>query len=271
MIGLDNGGRLNDWDLCRGVGADRSLEGPRTVRRRPRASTCAELDLQGTWQFISTRLLECPGSKHTLTDDLESHFFVLMWVALHWVKHDKAGEIDMKFIFDQQRPLSHGIVDGGVGKSEMYKTKQKELHGIQFACKPFNKLFWRLWGLFSDYNKQRWAASEEREGDTDADVDSDEDPSSGAESAPTRPEPSVLPEKMLRLFEVALKRPGWIDDKVADQFPRAGGVATSRMALPKMDSVDNRADANPAKRRWISKSLGHDLEPEMSAKRAKLE
>ena len=32
MIGLDNEGRLNDWDLCRGVIVDKSLEGPRTVR-----------------------------------------------------------------------------------------------------------------------------------------------------------------------------------------------------------------------------------------------
>ena len=32
MIGLDDGGRLNDWDLCRGVNVDKSLEGPRTVR-----------------------------------------------------------------------------------------------------------------------------------------------------------------------------------------------------------------------------------------------
>ena len=32
MIGLDDEGRLNDWDLCRGVNVDKSLEGPRTVR-----------------------------------------------------------------------------------------------------------------------------------------------------------------------------------------------------------------------------------------------
>ena len=34
MIGLDDEGRLNDWDLCRGVNVDKSLEGPRTVRER---------------------------------------------------------------------------------------------------------------------------------------------------------------------------------------------------------------------------------------------
>jgi len=34
MIGPDNEGRLNDWDLCRGVSVENSLEGPRTVRGR---------------------------------------------------------------------------------------------------------------------------------------------------------------------------------------------------------------------------------------------
>jgi hypothetical protein len=193
-----------------------------------------------------------------------------MWAALHWVEHDKAGEIDMEFIFDQQRPLPHGIVDGGVGKSEMYKTKQKELHEVEFACKPFNKLFWRLWGLFSEYNKQRWAASGKWEGDSDSDEHLGEGSGSGADSSP-RPEPSVSPEKMIKLFEAALKRQGWTDDKVADQFPRVGSVAVSRVALPKMDSADNRVDPNQAKKRGISKSLGYDLEPGVLAKRAKLE
>ena len=32
MIALNGEGKLNDWDLCRGVNVDRSLEGPRTVR-----------------------------------------------------------------------------------------------------------------------------------------------------------------------------------------------------------------------------------------------
>jgi len=31
MIGLNDEGRLNDWDLCRDVDVDKSLEGPRTV------------------------------------------------------------------------------------------------------------------------------------------------------------------------------------------------------------------------------------------------
>ena len=35
----------------------------------------------------------------------------------------------------------------------------------------------------------------------------------------TGPEPSVSPKEVIDLFEAAIKQPGWIDDKVADQFP----------------------------------------------------
>jgi len=254
-----------------GCGSCRELGGsPNGERVFTYASTYADADSQGTWQFISTRLLESPGSKHTLSDDLESHFFVLMWAALHWVKHDKAGEIDMGLIFDQKRPLPHGIVDGGMGKSEMYKSEQKELHDVEFSCKPFNNLFWGLWELFSEYNKQRWATSGSgrRMGLRSRNVTG-----SGMDSTP-RPEPSVSPEEMIELFETALELEGWTNDKVADQFPRTGSTATSYTNLSKVEKagdVDGPAGRNPPKRRWISKSAGNTLEPEASTKRAKLE
>jgi len=162
MIGLDGKGRLNDWDLCRDVNVDKSLEGPRTVSVL--ASLCnsdnTHMFLQGTWQFMSTRLLTTPGSRHTITDDLESHFFVLMWAALHWVEHNRPGDsyVDMEQIFDQQRPSPGGIVKGGLGKVSMYGASDSELHDIEFACEPFNKLFWVLWKLFAKYLTRRWNA-----------------------------------------------------------------------------------------------------------------
>ena len=110
---------------------------------------------------MSTRLLTSPGSKHTITDDLESHFFVLMWTALHWVKHNRsdAPAIDMEHIFDQQRPLPDGVIKGGAGKVEMYGSRDSELHEVEFACKPFNKLFWDLWKLFARYLARRREAA----------------------------------------------------------------------------------------------------------------
>ena len=114
---------------------------------------------------MSTRLLTNPGSRHTITDDLEAHFFVLMWTALHWVKHNQPDDppIDMAYIFDQQRPYGPGIIKGGAGKKEMYSSRDTELHAVEFGCKPFNNLFWGLWLLFSRYLGRRQEA--EREGD----------------------------------------------------------------------------------------------------------
>ena len=34
---------------------------------------------------------------------------------------------------------------------EMYGSKNSELRGVQFTCKPFNELFWDLWRLFAKY------------------------------------------------------------------------------------------------------------------------
>ena len=163
MISLDEEGRLNDWDLCRSVNVDKSLEGPRTVGGLTFVYDSASIHvcLQGTWQFMSTRLLADPRSKHTITDDLESHWFVLMWTALHWVKHDQSNDpiIDMEYIFNQQRPLPGGITQGGAGKAGMYWSRSSELHEVEFSCKPFDGLFWDLWMLFAGYLTRRMEAA----------------------------------------------------------------------------------------------------------------
>ena len=113
---------------------------------------------------MSTKLLSNPGARHTITDDLESHFFVLMWTALHWVKHDRPGHprINMGYIFDQQCPYDDGVIMGGAGKIIMYESQNSGLADIQFACKPFNDLFWDLWMLFSKYLEGRRSAGREK-------------------------------------------------------------------------------------------------------------
>ena len=114
---------------------------------------------------MSTRLLDNPGARHTITDDLESHFFVLMWTALHWVKHNRPGRsfIDMKYIFDQQRSDVDGMVKGGAGKTQMYGRRGGGLCGVEFSCKPFDDLFWGLWKLFGKYLLDRQRAAQEDE------------------------------------------------------------------------------------------------------------
>lgn len=68
----------------------------------------------------------------------------------------------------------------------------------------------------------------------------------------------MAPQEVVDLFEAALKQPGWIDDKVPDQFPRVQGKKDSGMPPPGSDS--DGANANRGKKRGFSKSLGVDLE-----------
>ena len=80
------------------------------------------------------------------------------------------------------------------------------------------------------------------------------------------PEPSVSPQTMIGLFEAALKQPGWIDDKVEDQFPSVGSRSTSGIPLSDADGGEGRG--NQGKKRGPSKSLGVDLE-QLGVKRQK--
>ena len=152
----------------------------------------------------------------------------------------------MKLIFDHHWLLPDGTVEGGFGKSRMYMSKQQGLLGVKFACEPFNDLFWKLWGVFYSYNMQRWLMG------------------SGVETA-SGPEPSVSPDLMKKLFKEALEQPGWTDDKVEDQFPRTGGVDTSRMPASHMESMVI------GKRPCVSQSAGGTPGPTTFTKRAKLE
>ena len=227
------------------------------------------IGIQGTWQFMSTRLLTSPGSRHKIADDLESHYFVLMWTALHWVKHNRPGDpsVGMEHIFDQQWSSANGIVEGGAGKVVMYGSKNSHLRGVEFVCKPFNELFWALWTLFAKYLARiRSAVLEESLGPGEhflQDSNFEE-----ALNSDTDPEPSVSPREVIDLFEAALGQPGWIDDKASDQFPRAGSKNTSGNPLSDLGNGEGHCNPNQGKKRVLGQSLGIDLE-QLPAKRPK--
>ena len=83
------------------------------------------------------------------------------------------------------------------------------------------------------------------------------------------PEPSVWPWEAIDLFEDALKQPGWIDDKVADQFPGYGSKNASGNPLSELNNgVVNYGNPTQGKKRGLSKNLGIDLE-QLPAKRPK--
>ncbi|KAF8811756.1 hypothetical protein BYT27DRAFT_7133739 [Phlegmacium glaucopus] len=99
-------GILIDWDmclLCREHGGE-----PRSGRT-------------GTWAFISAKILQNQGPTvtHTLWDDIESAFWVLIYEALLYLKHDKHPLLlskQMQLLFSDNFFLEPGLVVGGDGK-----------------------------------------------------------------------------------------------------------------------------------------------------------
>ena len=114
---------------------------------------------------MSTRLLSVEGKVHELSDDLESHFFVLLFEGLHFLAHNKPHAISTEIIFDQ------AIVDpetgnhtGGQGKAGLYTGMVAVINDrLIFTSKPFTTLIRGLYRLFAslhDYHKAKdWKRS----------------------------------------------------------------------------------------------------------------
>ncbi|KAH9020340.1 hypothetical protein EDB84DRAFT_578182 [Lactarius hengduanensis] len=106
LITEERSGILIDWDLSKKVVKDRS------EKQRQYSRT-------GTWQFISIARLRNPSMRpHEVSDDLESFFWVLLYLV---VKCRSVGKIDlskqMQNVFDQNDDMDDdGIIRGGTGK-----------------------------------------------------------------------------------------------------------------------------------------------------------
>ena len=75
--------------------------------------------MQGTWQFISISRLRDPSTRpHQVSDDLESFFWVLLYLVVKCcnITGDDLSE-NMKDVFDQHNDMDrNGNVTGGKGK-----------------------------------------------------------------------------------------------------------------------------------------------------------
>ncbi|KAH9165209.1 hypothetical protein EDB89DRAFT_1911545 [Lactarius sanguifluus] len=75
------GGLLIDWDLCKLVDPD-----------DPSAGGARQPARMGTWQFMVADLIVNPKISHTFIHDIESAFFILLWMATHYVQAKMATE-----------------------------------------------------------------------------------------------------------------------------------------------------------------------------------
>ncbi|KAF9070525.1 hypothetical protein BDP27DRAFT_1220628, partial [Rhodocollybia butyracea] len=73
IIFFKSRGYLIDWE--------RSIKVTGIPRRREQRKELSSISCQGTWQFMSIKLLEDPDSPHQVCDDLESFFYVMLFMA----------------------------------------------------------------------------------------------------------------------------------------------------------------------------------------------
>ena len=162
---------------------------------------------------MSTRLLSTPGKAHELRDDLESLWFVFLYEALHFVKHNKPFAVQMDLLFDQVRvcPMT-GTHTGGVGKTILYFSGSAMINReLDFGNKPFNVLVRQIYQLFQTLN----AYYTEQDIKVDPEV---EDLNSPLINCVRKLDSCT---ELERLFQEALDAEGWPDscDKVEDQYP----------------------------------------------------
>ena len=160
---------------------------------------------------MSTRLLTTPGKAHELRDDLESLWFVLLYEALHFVKHNKPFGIHRDTLFDQVRVCpTTGVHTGGLGKRVLYSEKILMTKELNFGNDPFNTLVKQVYGLFqalNTYYRERGNVKHQERNDNTFVVDFVRKLDDCAE--------------IERLLREALNAEGWPEscDKVEDQYP----------------------------------------------------
>ncbi|KAI9431449.1 hypothetical protein BJY52DRAFT_1232129, partial [Lactarius psammicola] len=97
------GGLLIDWDLCKIVDPDDPSSGG--ARRSTRT---------GTWQYMAADLIENPKINQTFVHDIKSAFFVLLWMALLYVKSDWLTDRLSSFVSLIFDPLVFGNSGGSM-------------------------------------------------------------------------------------------------------------------------------------------------------------
>ncbi|KAF8811754.1 hypothetical protein BYT27DRAFT_7183548 [Phlegmacium glaucopus] len=134
-------GVLIDWDMCLLW---------RRHRGEPRSGRT------GTWAFISAQILQNQGPTitHTLWDDIESAFWVFIYEALLYLKHDKHPLLlskRMHFLFSDNTFIGPGLVVDGREKVNVLTQclhDQSDWGLTQFEKLGVNELLDRLGKVF---------------------------------------------------------------------------------------------------------------------------
>lgn len=163
LIDLEGQGFLCDWDMSRRTDSPyspRRLE--RTVRHAQSQETLTHAacsHLQGTWQFMSVALLTLRDMPHGVSDDLESLFWVMLYLVLRYRPIASLAPVDvqtiLKTLFDDHVHTA-GRWTGGDRKFSFLSHGLVNMHDIldlleaSLPTPTFSTLA-ELYGLFRSY------------------------------------------------------------------------------------------------------------------------
>ena len=205
---VNSGGILIDWDLSR---LRRSMDN-RTAARRYSHTVSKSYETvwplmsdiyshQGTWQFMAALLVKAPDIPHTPIYDLESAFWVLMWVALTYTQTNWSVGLRSSFIKETMNPR---VFMGSRGTNKL-SFMESRFSLLTFAIDnnpQLTRLVRDLKSIFTIYHEARALA--EANGSRQIQVD---DP----EAALTNH------QEVLNLFNTVLKSTDWPDNDKAQR------------------------------------------------------
>lgn len=125
--GIARKGYLIDWESSSRVDEEGfSLDRTRTVSSLScivlsitSRRTCSHEHWQGTWKFMSISVVNASPKPHTIRDDMESLFYVVLYLSLLHLPHDIDDPGDLRtFIhnFFNHSAFIHGALRGGDSK-----------------------------------------------------------------------------------------------------------------------------------------------------------
>ncbi|OBZ73859.1 hypothetical protein A0H81_06310 [Grifola frondosa] len=97
-------GLLNDWELSKPI----AKHGAADLARRDGRT--------GTWQFMSSAILDNKSRRPIIADELESFFYVLVYYSIRYLKHNSEDVASFMLDFFDSYSFSNGEYSCGQGK-----------------------------------------------------------------------------------------------------------------------------------------------------------
>ncbi|KAG6815598.1 hypothetical protein H0H87_000264, partial [Tephrocybe sp. NHM501043] len=202
-------GILNDWDMAiylpKANDEDASLRRPRQHERA------------GTWEFMSSLLVNGHHMANTIQDDMESFVLVILYHALRYFPHNKKKRTRFIIdeVFNRHLVLPDGEHEGGQGRRFLFLNMEYIGQDFEMDCKPLND-----WILVAILAVEEWIKSEMENIPT---LPAVPDPLAAIKKKPPSPPEASNAERYLlthtfldNAFTTCLDFSDWLPDKPVD-------------------------------------------------------